>query len=181
MDSDYTYTTSYSSTGDPGAALAFLGIMAVIGVVAYIVFSFFLSKIFKKAGEEAWKAWVPVYNSWVFLEIGGQKGFWALLAFVPFLNIASVVFMAIAAYQIGLNLQKEGWFVILYILFAPVWLIWLAMDDSKWKGSEVPASAAAAPSYQPPATTSTPQAPVTPQGATDDNNSTPPTTPPPTY
>lgn len=148
MDSDYTYTTSYSSTGDPGMALAFVGIMAVIGIIFYAVFAFFLSKVFKKAGEEAWKAWVPVYNSWVFLEIGGQKGFWALLAFVPLLNLASVVFMAIAAYQIGLNLQKESWFVILYILVAPVWLIWLALDDSKWKG-EVPATAAV-PGYQPP-------------------------------
>lgn len=156
MDSNYTYTTSYSSTGDPGAALAFLGIMAVFGIIIYVVFSFFLSKIFKKAGEEGWKAWVPVYNSWVFLEIGGQKGFWALLAFVPFLNLASVVFIAIAAYQIGLNLQKENWFVILYILVAPVWLIWLAMDDSKWKG-EVSATATA-PGYQPPTPPTTPTA-----------------------
>ena len=163
MDSDYTYTTSYSSTGDPGMALAFVGIMAVIGIVFYAVFAFFLSKVFKKAGVEAWKAWVPVYNSWVFLELGGQKGWLALLSLlsiIPFIGwiggIVTYVFMCIAAYHIGRKLQKEDWFVVLYILVSPVWLIWLAVDDSKWK-SEVPA-VAAAPGYQPPTSPTPPAA-----------------------
>lgn len=159
MDSDYNYSYSTADSSlDPGAALAIFGVMAVIGIIGYVVFALFLSKIFKKAGVEAWKAWVPVYNQWVFLEIGGQKGWLSLLtilAYIPIINfigwigaVVAAVFSCIAAYHIGLKLQKEGWFVILYILVSPVWLIWLAVDDSKWQ-SKVPA-ATAAPGYQPP-------------------------------
>jgi len=94
-----------------------------------------LSRIFKKAGIEGWKAWVPVYNSWTLLEMGDQPGFWAVMAFVPVLNIAAIVFMIIAMYNIGLKFGKEGAFVLLAIFVPIAWYIWLAVDSSKWKGS----------------------------------------------
>lgn len=184
MDSDYNYSSdsTYYSTSDPGTVLAIFGVVAVITIVIYVVYALFLSKLFKKAGVEGWKAWVPFYNQWVFLELGGQPGWIALLAIlgiIPFIGwiggVVAYVFACIAAYHIGTKLQKESWFVILYVLVSPVWLIWLAVDDSKWQG-KVPA-AAAAPSYQPPTDTNTTQAPTTPQGATEDKDSTPPTPP----
>jgi hypothetical protein len=141
--SDYyssDYSSSYSNV-DPaaaGAALAFVSIIWLgFAVAAYVVTALLLSRIFKKAGVEAWKAWVPVYNSWVLLELGDQKGFWAVLAFVPVVNIVSIVFMYIAMYNIGLKLGKGGEFV-LWAIFVPiVWLIWLAVDDSKWNNKAV--------------------------------------------
>lgn len=95
--------------------------------------------IFKKAGVPAWKAWVPIYSTWVMLELGDQPGWWVLLNFVPFVNLVALVFMYIAMYNIGLKLQKEGWFVILAIFLPIVWLIWLALDKSTWQGSAAPA------------------------------------------
>lgn len=55
-----------------------------------------LGKIFKKAGVEAWKAWVPGYNSYILLELGGQSGWWTLAMFVPLVNIVASVFMVMA-------------------------------------------------------------------------------------
>jgi hypothetical protein len=125
----------------------------VIGLIAYAVSAFLLSRIFKKAGVEAWKAWVPVYNTWVLLELGDQKGFWAVLALVPVVNIVSIVFLIIAEYNIGLKLQKEGWFVLLAIFLPLVWLIWLAFDKSTWKGAApVVATANGAPATTAPTT-----------------------------
>jgi len=147
MESTYYVTTTDTTSLDAGVIFGLLATYFIFIIALYVVFSIFMAKIFKKAGEDGWKAWVPIYNSWVFLEMGGQKGFWAILALVPFVNIVSVVFMAIAAYQIGLKLQKEGWFVLLYIFASPVWLIWLAVDGSKWEG--VPAAASTAPPATP--------------------------------
>jgi hypothetical protein len=155
----YSSSTVYSSS-DLGPGF-FIGYLLFI-VAIYVVFSYFMGRVFKKAGEEPWKAWVPVYNQWVMLELGGQKGYWAILALVPLVNIVSVVMTCIAAYYIGLSLQKEGWFVILYILAGPVWIIWLALDSSTWQGTpaaSVPA-VADAPQYQPPAPDPTPPQPV---------------------
>lgn len=123
-------------------ALGFLGIFTVfVLIISYAVTAFLLGRIFKKAGVPQWIAWVPFYNSWKMLELGGQQGFWAVLAIVPVVNIVSAIFMYIAMYNIGLKLQKEGWFVLLAIFLPLVWLIWLAFDSSKWneKGGPVPA------------------------------------------
>jgi len=151
-DSSYYYTTSSVDSGAAAAAAVALALFTLIFALAFYAFyAFFLMKIFKKAGVEQWIAWVPIYNSWKMLEIGGQQGFWAILAIIPFVNIVSAVFMYISMYHIGLKLQKEGVFVLLAIFLTPVWLVWLAVDKSKWDDSkgaprlDTPKAAAATP------------------------------------
>jgi hypothetical protein len=141
-DPNLAYPTNHMmDTGaDPVVAAAFIGFMLMFFflfvLVCYVVYSFLLGRIFKKAGVPQWAAWVPVYNSWKMLELGGQQGFWAVLALIPIVNIASAVFMYIAMYHIGRKLGKEDWFVLLAIFLPIVWLIWLGFDDSKWDGGK---------------------------------------------
>lgn len=146
---DYNYeATSTASDLDPATAAVLISGFIMFGLaivlVSYAVTAFLLGRIFKKAGVEQWKAWVPIYNGWVMLELGGQQGFWAVLALIPFVNIVSAVFTFIAMYHIGLKLGKEGAFVLLGIFLPIVWLVWLAFDDSKWHGKKVAATHAAA-------------------------------------
>ena len=56
-------------------------------------------------------------------------------------------------YKIGLKLGKEGAFVLLAIFLPIVWLIWLAVDKSTWKGASLPGTAPTTPQpgAQPPA------------------------------
>ncbi|MBF4634369.1 hypothetical protein ITJ38_08145 [Agreia pratensis] len=131
--------STYDSDGTAAGAAAgliitliFTAFYVVLIVGIYVVSSWFLSKIFVKAGEPAWKGWVPVYNSWTFLELGGQAGWWALVAFVPVVNIASSVFICIAAYNIGLRFGKTGVWLILYILVPYVWWGIFAFNASVW-------------------------------------------------
>lgn len=138
-----TLSESLNSTNltDEQAAviLAFLVtimFMSMIFVaISYVVGALCLMSIFAKAKVKKWIAWVPFYNTWKMLEIGGQQGFWAVLAIVPVVNIVSAVFIYIAQYHIGLKLGKSGAFVLLAIFLPPVWFIWLAVDDSTWKDS----------------------------------------------
>ena len=156
-DQPYTYTSTSTATLSPEAAIIIVLVSLVFAVAIYAVSAYLLSRIFKKAGVEQWIAWVPVYNSWKLLELGGQKGFWAVLTFIPLVNIASAVFMYIAMYHIGKKLQKEDWFVVLAIFVPIVWIIWLAFDDSKWQG--ISDSTNGTPAFQPAASAT----------ATDDN------------
>lgn len=180
QSTDYTYYETTTTDVDPGVAAAaftvFLVFYAVLLVASYVITAFLLSRIFKKAGVEGWKAWVPVYNTWVFYEIGEQKGYWAVLAFVPIVNIVSLVFAIIAMYRIGLNLGKEGWFVVIGIFLPLVWLIWLAFDSSVWKGA-APVAVGAAPAYQPPVAPAQPAEAPAPAESTESNEQTPPTPP----
>lgn len=151
--------TTANSDAATAAAVGFLVIILVFSlifaVISYVVYGVAFSRIFKKAGVEGWKAWVPVYNMWTILELGGQKGYWSVLAFVPIVNIAAVVFTFIAMYNIGLKLGKDGTFVLLAIFLMPVWALWLAFDKSTWNQSaEAGQTPPAAPT--PPAPTATP-------------------------
>ena len=124
---------------EAAAAIAVSGIIFAVGavlfVITYVVSAIFLGKIFKKAGLESWIAWVPIYNSWKLLEIGGQKGFWAVLAIVPFVQYVSIVFVIISMYHIGLKFGKSGSFLVLGIFLPLVWMIWIAIDASRWNNA----------------------------------------------
>jgi len=148
----YYYTTTSldnvpTAPVDPAAAaaatLGFVMFMFLIVAAVYVVYAIFLGRIFKKAGVQSWIAWVPFYNTWKLLEIGGQQGFWSVLAIIPLVNYVSAVFVFIAMYHIGKKLGKDGVFVLLAIFLPIVWVIWLGVDKSKWndKASSAPSLA----------------------------------------
>jgi hypothetical protein len=132
-----TYTTQTTVDDATVAAITglFFFIYILIAIASYVITAIFLGKIFKKAGLASWPAWVPIYNFWKALEIGGQQGFWSILSVVPYVNIVSAVFMYISMYHIGLKLGKSGAFVVLGIFLPIVWVIWLAVDKSVWNDS----------------------------------------------
>ena len=134
----YTDTATYSSTStanDAAGLAVVFGLMVfwlVIVVGTYVIYSYFLSRIFKKAGVQQYIAWIPVYNLWKTLEIGGQQGYWAVLSLIPGVNLVSYIFLILAELNIGRKLQKEDWFVLVGIFAPVIWVIWLAVDKSKW-------------------------------------------------
>lgn len=133
-------TTSTEQALNVGAFLFFTLFTVLLFVGLYVFYAVMLGKLFKKAGVKSWKAWVPVYNNWIMLQLGGQQGWWAIVAFVPVANLVAAVFMCIAMYHIGLKLGKEGTFVLLAIFLYVVWLVWLAVDKSTWNDAAGQAS-----------------------------------------
>lgn len=111
-------------------------IMATLSLIIYLVVAISLGKIFKKVGIKSWKAWVPIYNLWTLLELGGQKGYWSLLALIPGINLITAIFMIIAMYHIGKKFGKSDNFVFVAIFLPLVWYIWLAIDKSTWQGKK---------------------------------------------
>lgn len=174
------YAIDMSNSATDGIILGIIVFIITIGLIAYIIISYLLSRIFKKAGVAGWKAWVPVYNTWVTLQLGGQKGWIALLLLAPLvvdiislapgaetatlylmiiavlISLTATVFLYIAMYKIGLHFGKEDYFVLWAIFLPIVWYAWLAFDQSVWKKSVVTAKFDSSPSInknaQPPAT-----------------------------
>lgn len=169
LNSTYTYTNSADATAVAAAGIAIFLVAMGIALVVYIVHAIFLGMVFKKAGVAGWKAWVPVLNNWKMLEIGGQKGFWAILALVPIVNIVSLVFTIIATHNINLKLRFDVGMTVVAILFTTVWLVIVALSKNTWNEA-LGAPRLDQPDFQPanePATqqptTTPPQPPVTPQ------------------
>ncbi|MCJ7935468.1 MAG: DUF5684 domain-containing protein [Chryseobacterium sp.] len=72
-----------------GAAAAGLGIGSLfIGLLFYIFYGYCMYKIFQKAGrEDAWAAFIPIYNIIVLLDIVKKPIWWIILFCFPFVNL----------------------------------------------------------------------------------------------
>lgn len=134
----YSYSTDESVFG---LMIAYFGVVVITGLLFYAISAFFLMKMFEKMGIESWKAWVPVFNYWVFLEAGGYPGWIILLNFasiIPFVgwlgSIAATVFLVMAAYRISVGFGKSGAWAVLFFFLSLVWMGILAFDSSKWRG-----------------------------------------------
>ena len=132
--------------------LLFLPILFVFGIAFYILTSWFLMKIFDKAGVQGrWRAWVPVYNTMVFSKLGDLNPWLVLIAWgaavvlswIPLIGwiigLLPLLVSALAAWRVGLKLQKEAAWVILYVFLSIVWLGILAFDKSRWNPAVPPA------------------------------------------
>jgi len=118
----------------------------------YILSSIFLMKIFEKAGVQGkWRAWVPIYNFMVFSKLGDLSPWLILIAigativlgWIPVIGsivgIAAFVVTLLAAWRVGLKLQKEAVWLILYFFLSIVWYGINAFDKSRWN-TAVPAA-----------------------------------------
>lgn len=115
------------------------GWSALGGVIAYVFYGFAVMAIFRKAGLAGWPAWVPYFHQWRLLQLGGQKGWWVLVALIPFVGwILYLVFLIIAGIKIQTAFGKPGVFYLLAILVTPVWYGILAWDSSTWNPQHTP-------------------------------------------
>jgi len=148
MYSDYSDYSGMSA----GILVVTVLVSLLFAAVGYVLTSLFLMKIFEKAGVQGkWRAWVPVYNSMIFLKLGDLSpwlilygvGASLLLGWIPFIGqlviLAAAVLMILAAYRVGQKLQKEGAWVVLYIFLSIVWLGIMAFDKSRWNTQIPPA------------------------------------------
>lgn len=92
-------------------------------------------QFFKKAGEEGWKGFVPIYNYYIHLELIGRPKWWLALLFVPVINF----FVALTMH---LDLMKSfGKYTyldqVLGVLFAPIYMNYVAWSDTKYLGKAV--------------------------------------------
>lgn len=69
--------------------LSLVLIMFIIGIFIFLIAAMW--KIYEKAGEEGWKAIIPIYNTYILLKIVGKPWWWLLLMLIPLVNIVLIV------------------------------------------------------------------------------------------
>jgi hypothetical protein len=146
-DYDYGYGR-YDSMSDAQASgliaflLAYLFMFLVLAIGIYIATSIASMKIFQKAGLPGWKAWVPFYNNWIFLQLGGYNGALSLLSLIPYGGaIVLFILMCFSANEISKKLGKSDIFILFplgVVSFGITTMIWLFMagfGKSEWTDS----------------------------------------------
>lgn len=164
----YTYsTTNTSDAAAAGLAIGVILFFLVIGLALYVFMAICMMKIFKKAGrQDAWAAWIPIYNMFVYYEVAGRPGWWAFLGFIPIVGgLISIITIIIGSIDMAKSFGKSEGFGWLLALIPIVGQPMLAFGDATYKGPAGPdakaAPAAAAP-VSPSDPAGTPPAP-TPQ------------------
>ncbi len=81
--SDYNLISPGPSTTDTsilaGVGIALAVIICLVALAVLILIIVANCKIFKKAGEEWWKALIPLYSSWIETKITGLAWWWFLI------------------------------------------------------------------------------------------------------
>ena len=106
-------------------------------IIGYVLVGIFLGKVFAKAGEESWKAWVPFLNIYTEVKLAGYNGWTFLLYLVP---IVGFVWRILVGLRLGKAFGKSG----VFSFFLLAWLsvigyIIVGTDDSRYDRSRIPA------------------------------------------
>ena len=105
----------------------------IISVVLIVIGHIGLYKMFEKAGEAGWKAFVPVLNKLVWLDLIGRPRWRFVLLLVPIVNI--FVFSAMIIEMVK-SFDKHGFFDhVLAVVFAPLYFCYLGfIEKEKYVG-----------------------------------------------
>lgn len=120
-----------------------LGVILFFVIVAlYVWTALALAAVFRKSGQHAWKAWVPVLNQIVLLNLGGLSGWLYLLVLIPFAGpVILWGLLIVAYYRINLSFGHGLGMTVIAALLLPVWATILGFGPARWLGTEPDAAA----------------------------------------
>jgi signal peptidase I len=83
----------------------------IINIVLLIALQIGLWKIFVKAGRQAWEAFIPGYNFWIWLKLVEKPWWWMILLLIPGVNIMIyliMVYLTIRNFEVEKPLEYIG-------------------------------------------------------------------------
>ncbi|MFB7894104.1 DUF5684 domain-containing protein [Microbacterium sp. NPDC056044] len=127
------------------ATAAVVGTLFILLLSAglYVWTALALSAVFRKSGVEAWKAWVPVLNTVVVLQLAGLSPWLVILMFVPVVGLVFLAVWAIALYRVNVAFGFGPGMTVLAFLAFPVWASVVGWGSARWVGRETDASSPA--------------------------------------
>lgn len=126
--------------------LAFFLVFCIIALIVYLLKAIGRYKLFKKANVEGWKAFIPIYNTYVECEITGISTYWVLISIVigfcssflgplAFLGyIAQLYFSIILSLSLARSYGKTEAFGICMFLLGPIFYPMLGFGKSDYEG-----------------------------------------------
>ncbi|MGZ0711780.1 DUF5684 domain-containing protein (plasmid) [Coraliomargarita sp. W4R53] len=108
--------------------------IAVIGI--YVWTALALGAVFRKSGQPAWQAWVPIYNQVILFRLGGYSPWLLLLLLVPGPGTLAVwIVQIMACHRINQEFRVSAGMTVLAALLFPVWASVLGFGSARWVAS----------------------------------------------
>jgi signal peptidase I len=112
-----------------------LVVIYLISILLVWLPSFGLAPLFKKAGKESWKAYIPFYNTWVMQDIAQRPKHWVFWQFIPVVGwfITPGIFIEFAKVFCRFSFWDHTFAALLPFLYFP----WLNQNkDTRFIGPE---------------------------------------------
>ena len=123
-----TLAAAMPQEGPSGFMGVLLGLV-YLGIIVLMIAS--LWKVFEKAGQDGWKAIIPIYNLYVMLKIVGRPGWWLILFLIPFVNFIVLIIINVdLAKSFGKGIGYGLGLAFLGIIFIPM----LGFGDAQYQG-----------------------------------------------
>ncbi|MCC2630568.1 MAG: hypothetical protein K0S38_377 [Candidatus Paceibacter sp.] len=119
-----------TTSGSQAAANAGFGIFMVVYIAVLVLMLVSLWKIFSKAGKPGWAAIIPIYNSFVMIDVAKRPMWWFILLLIPFVNIIiTIILMNDISRYFGKSTGFTIGLVFLPFIFMPI----LAFSDAQYQ------------------------------------------------
>ena len=76
--------------------------------IAYVLTSLGIMGCIKKAGEDSFKAWIPIYNEYLLYRISGMKGALIAINIVAYITVAVLMGIYVGAINKAVNYTEDG-------------------------------------------------------------------------
>ncbi|MBP6880564.1 hypothetical protein KBC31_02965 [Candidatus Saccharibacteria bacterium] len=144
QDSFETGTTSFDTTtttaGDAAMGGAIFFGALIIALIIAIPMIIAMWKIFVKAGQPGWASIVPIYNSYVMVQIAGLPILWFILMLVPYVNGIAAIYVL---YMLAKSFGKDAGFTALMVLLPFIGFPILGFGKAQYLGPAGPAGSVA--------------------------------------
>jgi len=104
------------------------------GLIGLAISAFYLIamwKVYTKAGKPGWAVLIPIYNTYVLLEIVGREWWWLLLLFIPIVNI---VVLIVVLFDLAKSFGKGTGFGFGLLFLSWIFIPILGFGDAKYMG-----------------------------------------------
>lgn len=106
--------------------LCFAFIVYIVVIIFFVIIP--LMKIFEKAGQPGWMAWVPILNSLILAHIVGRPAWWGI---IPILNF-------IVLFELAKAFGKSDGFGIGLVLLGPIFIPMLGYGAAQYQLEQKP-------------------------------------------
>jgi hypothetical protein len=106
--------------------------IVIAGLIGYLIGGFAVYGSFKKAGEPAWQAFIPIWNTVVMLKIAGKPLWWIVLLIVP---VVGLVVMVLAFHGLSTAFGHGAGFTVGLVLLPIVFYYILSYDSNPYRGA----------------------------------------------
>jgi hypothetical protein len=128
--------------GAIAAVMAFIAAFALILAAIGLFYCVCFWKVFSKADQPGWAAFIPIYQFVVVLQIVGRPTWWVILCLIPVVNFIVFIILAI---DLAKSYGKDTMFAFGLILLGPICLPILAFGSAQYGGPSVQEDSGGAP------------------------------------